>query len=155
MPNTVINQTPFRFGSGGWIEIADGIIVYEFKNINFDSIRFKPPYKGVIEYTDRGAQQAPLEGDDTLGELEFTAKSTRDLTNSVRTWWNDRHATDNTIKEYTGAIKTPDRLGATTGVTQAMTGVCFAEAPEFQTGAEFDTIRLRLKVRAISDPATY
>ncbi|MFO0833655.1 MAG: hypothetical protein U0638_01690 [Phycisphaerales bacterium] len=155
MPSTIINQTPHRFGSGGFIEISDGTNTYEFKNLVYDSVKYKPPYKEVIEYTDRGTQLAPLEGDDTLGELEFTARATRDMTSNVRTWWNDRHATDNTIKEYTGNIKIPDRAGATTGVVYALTGLHFSEPVDFSTGQQFDLIRIKMKVRGASDPAPY
>jgi len=150
-----INQTPHRFGSGGYVEITDATNTYRFYNVIPDSLKWVPPYKDVIEYEDLGVQQAPIEGNDTLGTLEFTARATRDLTNSVRGWWNTRHATDNTLLEYTGNIKIPDRAGASTGVVIAMTGMHFSEPVDFSTGQQFDLIRIKMKVRGASDPATY
>lgn len=153
MPN--INAGPARrFESGGSLVLNDGATAYTVLLYEPGSLKFTPPTRQALYYTDRGSQQAPIEGDDTLGEFEIVVKvvgyeatSMRSLALAV--------SINGLKKEYTSLVASIlDGRGGSTVLKHTMGSVSFDAAPECQAGTDFDKWTFKGKYRTHVEAAS-
>lgn len=135
--------TPRRFEAGGVITLTDGATVYTIKNTQPGTLRIAPGMTERLNYTDRGVQQTPLEGDDQLTEIDIDCKvASLDSDNLYQL--ASAAGSSGLVKLYDLDIQIEDYRGASAGDEISGLEVWFREPPVIQAGADFDTISLRL-----------
>ena len=147
MPNTLINElTPYRIEAGSTITLNDGTTTFELKNLEPGTVRLKPGGVEMLTWTDRGAQQTPVIGDDQLTSVEMSLKLAKTASSQrfVAMSQTQQDATSLVAKLYTLVIKMLDSRGAATGLSWTLANCYFAEPVEVQSGAKFDIVRLKL-----------
>lgn len=152
MPN--INAGPARrFESGGSLVLNDGATAYTVLLIEPGTFKHTPPTRDGLNYTDRGVQQSPIEGDDTLGEFELVVKAVAYEATSLVSLAL-AVSTNGLKKEYTSLVASVlDGRGGTTVLKETLGFVTFA-APERAAGTDFDKITLKGKFRTYTPAAS-
>jgi hypothetical protein len=135
-----LNTGVRRLESGAEILVGTDVV----KNTQPGSLNWNTPIRQVLEYTDRGTQQTPLEGDDQNCEISLSLKAGSQVTNGIIAALTVA-SSNNLVKTYAFSVKIPNSKGAAAGESFTWAAVWLAEPPQFQAGADFDTITLNLK----------
>jgi hypothetical protein len=145
-----LNTGVRRFNSGATVTLGTDPI----KNIEGGSVSWEYLVRQRLEYTDRGIQQTPLEGDDQLCDITLTVKAGIQVTNGL-TNTLIAASSNNLVKTFALAIRIPNSQGAAAGESFTWAAVWLVDKPKFQEGVGFDTISYTL--RSITGPtvATY
>jgi len=154
MATEAIHEGVVRFESAGTLVFSDGTDILTVNNIVPGSLSFEPPARGPLGYTDRAVQQAPLEGDDTLGTLSFRTRGTKFETNNLFNRLNTANATANTMKEWVVTIKVPNYRDAAAGTVTVLSGASRTKT-DFKAGTDFDEIGVEMSFRSWTPPTTY
>lgn len=155
MANVVVHEDVVRFESGGTINLVktSGGDDYTIQNVVPGSLSFEPPMpQQGLDYTDRGVQQARLQGDDGLGSLSFRTRGTKYDVASLMTILSAVNTTANTMIEWTVTIKVPAYRGATTGTITVL--VASRNKIDFKAGTDFDEIGVEMSVRSWTAPVS-
>ncbi len=151
------NVTVKRWENGGTLTITGATDTHPIKNIKAGGISFKPVMRERLYYKDRGVQQQPLEGDDTLGELTVEVRagalagSTALMTLLVAEDATDTHV----AKEYASFIMDfPNTRDSSAGERFTFTNVSIPEPPDYNADVEQDTLTFTARFRSHS-VATY
>jgi hypothetical protein len=135
-----LNTGVRRLESGSSVLIGTDVV----KNIQPGSISWNTPIRQRLEFTDRSVQQVPLEGDDQLCDISISLKAGIQVTNGIINTLIAA-STTNTARTFAFAVRIPNLQGATVGESFTWAAVWLAEPPQFQAGADFDTITINLK----------
>lgn len=146
-----LNTGVRRLESGAEVLLGTDVL----KNTQPGSISWSTPIRQRLEYTDRGTQQVPLEGDDQLCDISISLKAggqagATGIINALNV-----ASTNNLAKTYGLAVKIPNLKGAAAGESFTWAAVWLAEPAQFRAGVDFDTIELRLKSVTGPTVATY
>lgn len=153
MAISTIHPSVVRFESGGLLVFSDGTDVLTIANVVPGSLSFEPPMpQQGLDYSDRGVQQARLQGDDGLGSLSFRTRGTKYFTKNLTEVLSAANTTANTMKEWTVTIKVPDYRGATTGTITVL--VASRNKIDFKAGTDFDEIGVDMSVRSWTAPVS-
>jgi hypothetical protein len=148
-----VNQTVMRWLNGGVIKIDDSTDVHTIANIHDGALSFSPVMREPKYFKDRGVQQAPIEGDDTLGELTVEVncgalKQAAD-TSLLELLIADGSSSTNLAKEYTSVImEFPVSRGGTTGQRVTFTNCSVNAPPEWNLGQDYDKLKFTMRFRA-------
>lgn len=155
MASESIHADVVRFESGGILTFTDGSDTLTVKNIVPGSLSFDPPMpQEGLDYSDRGVQQAAVQGDDGLGSLTFRTRGTKFFArNLINLLTVSNPASVNTMREWTVTIKNPDYRGATTGTVTIL--VARRKKVDFKAGTDFDEVGVEMVVRTWTAPAAY
>lgn len=155
------NTTPKRFESGGTLVITPTLptgTAMTVLNMQPGSLKFSKPTRQALEYTDRAAQQIPLEGDDVLGEVSFVVKAVkREAAGLLATLTaNGPTSSSNAGLKATFSIDVtiPDATGGSVSTRYTFANFFLTDPPEFQAGADFDTVSFKGKYITYTDAAT-
>jgi hypothetical protein len=156
MTAQIIHEDVVRFESGGTINLVktSGGDDYTVYNVVPGSLSFEPPMSQQgLDYTDRGVQQARLQGDDGLGSLSFRTRGTKFDALGLMTILSAANTTANTMTEWTVTIKVPNFRGAS-GASAATVTVLVASRNkvDFKAGTDFDEVGVEMSVRSWTAP---
>ena len=155
MAADTIHDVTRRFESGGILTISGfGADTLTIAGVVPGSLNFTPPGRQVLPFTDRGVQQAPLDGDDELGKVSFDVRGSKETTNHLMTLVTAAPS-GATATEGTITIKFPDGRGASTGLVYAFAGVSRGELPSYKAGTDFDVMSFSFMCRSWTAPTTY
>lgn len=147
---------PIPFESGGIFTLTSGATDYVFFNINPGTLRFVPGGYQPLNYTDRGVQQSPLEGDERLSRIEVDIKLTTLAASQAYQLLTARDTTTGLMKQHTVKIQWPTVKGGATGHQVTATRCYCPTLPTIEAGTEFDTMKIVLEsLDALPAPATY
>lgn len=151
-----INTSVRRFENGGILDLVESATTNTIKNIVAGSLRWMPSMRERITYKDRGVQQTPLPGDDTLSEIEVEVRIGSYAASTLYALLMTADATSGALQVFDSLIiRIPAGRGATTGETLTWSDVWLAEPPQWQAGAEIDTLRFKMQAKSGPVAATY
>lgn len=151
------NGTVKRWLNGGTLTITGAADTHPILNIHEGALTFKPVMRERLYYKDRGVQQQPLEGDDTLGELSVEVNCGALVgSTALMSLLIAEDATDAQVaREYASFIMDfPNTRGSSAGERLTFANVSIPEPPEFGKGTEHDTLKFTARFRGYSS-ATY
>lgn len=133
-----------RFEAGGIFTITpQGGTALIVLNIVPNSFKVKPPMIKPIPYTDRQAQQDPLEGEVMPGEMRVGLRASKYAGAELFTVLTARKGTpDGKVPLHTIEVKIPAHKSAVAGEKFTTTKAYLLEQPQPQAGEEFDTYEL-------------
>lgn len=159
MPN--VNTTPKRFESGGVLTITPTLptgSAMTVLNINPGTLNFSKPIREAHPYTDRGVQQQPLEGDNGRGKFKIVVKAVkREAAGLLATLAaNGPTSSSNAGCKATFQIDVtiPDALGGSVSTRYTFADFFLTSPPEFQAGADFDSVTFEGEYLTYTDAAT-
>lgn len=145
------NGTVKRWLNGGTLTITGAADTHPILNIHEGAITFKPVMRERLYFKDRGVNQQPLEGDDTLGELsvEVNCGALAGSTSLLNLLIAEDATDAQVAKEYASFIMDfPNTRGSSAGERVTFTNVSIPEPPEFSKGTEHDTLKFTARFRA-------
>lgn len=144
-------KLPMRFESGGEFALLDGATEYTFKQIDPGTLQYEPGGYEPLNYTDRGEQQFPLEGDERLSIIRLQLKLSEFEASKVLALSRARDTGTGKMKAYGLELRWRDYKGATAGdkVTFAATDGYFTKPAMVRAGERFDTVEIEM---AFIDP---
>ena len=145
-----LNTGVRRFNSGATVTLGTDPI----RNIEGGSVSWEYLVRQRLEYTDRGIQQVPLEGDDQNCDISLSLKAGIQVTNGIINTLIAASST-NLARTFAFSVRIPNSQGAVAGESFVWAAVWLAEPPQFQAGADFDTITINLKSVTAPTVATY
>lgn len=151
------NGTVKRWLNGGTLTITGASDTHPILNIHEGALTFKPVMRERLYFKDRGVQQQPLEGDDTLGELsvEVNCGALAGATSLLNLLLAEDATDAQVAKEYASFIMDfPNTRGSSAGERVTFTYVSIPEPPEFSKGTDHDTLKFTARFRGYSS-ATY
>lgn len=152
-----MNSTLRRIEAGAIIQIGDGVTTYDLKVYEPGTLEIEEGWYEPLEFTDRGAQQTPYEGDERPSTIRIQAKYTgrhnaADLSKHV----SQRDTTTGLMKLFTITIKDPDVKGGATGQQRQFTSCWLARGAIFRAGQRFDTADIEFRSKLVQPTtATY
>lgn len=159
MASTPVNATPKRFENGGVIKLVDGSDDYPILNVEAGTIEIVDPIREAVEYTDRGVQQQPLEGDDVQGSIRVSVKNGAFTGAASLRGLLATAGSTGLVKEYGIIIDIADYRGASTGQRITVTNAYMdrSSPQSMRTGGPgaLDMREFTLKVRGTFTYATY
>lgn len=146
MATAINNDTPKRFEAGGKFILIDGATEYELLQMEPGSVSLEPGGYEPLNYTDRGVQQFPLEGDERLSMIKATLKLSEFDSSTLIALGNGRDTSTGKMKAFGVRIEWYDHKGAATGdsAAYANTKCYFTKPPVIKTGDKFDTVEIEL-----------
>lgn len=152
-----INTSTRRFENGGIFQITESATATPVLLIVPGSISWTPSFRSRIEFTDRGVQQTPMEGDDILSEISVQVYTGKFHTSELYTLLMSAGASGSPQLFDSLLIKIPDNRSATTGESLTWSNFWLAEPPTFQAGGQngMDTMTFKLKAKTGPTTATY
>lgn len=142
------NAQPIRIEGGGKLVISNGTTDFTIHNIDTGSIAFEPGGYEVLEYTNYGEMQVPLEGNEQPSKITIKCKMVKqDATNNLDALSNARNTSGGSgglVKTYSIWSDTPDYKGATTGVRHSFANCYFLKPVKITRGVQFDMLEMEL-----------
>lgn len=130
-----------RIEAGAVITFGDGSDVYTLKLLEPGTYEEEIGFYEPLNFTDRGEQQFPLEGDERPSRVRLSAKYTglhdaKDLGKVLRA-----RADNGKMKSWTIAISEPDYKGAVTGQKKTWSN-CYITSLRVRAGTQWDLIEV-------------
>ena len=140
-----INSAARVFEHGGRIIFTEGSDTYTVLLVEEGTLEWAPGMWDTKTFTDRGALQDPLEGNERPTTLSFTVKFTSgtDSKELQVLLPSQKSSYDGKRRQFSVRVELPTYKGATTGekITFAK---CTVESLRITTGAQFDTMRIEM-----------
>lgn len=147
MSDTAKNTAqPIRFEAGGILRLVDGASSYVFAALEPGSLEIDAGGYEPLNYTDRGEQQAPLEGDERLTTVKVRAKLTRGTgAGELVTLSSARDATAGLMKIYQLEIEIPHFKGASAKQKMVLANTYFTKPAMVKASERYDTVELEMQ----------
>lgn len=149
MSTTNINAgLPIKFDLGGTVTVTDGSTDYVLHNRAPGTLQVEPGGYEQLEFTELGAVQTPIEGNQKPTMVRLSLRLTHGDTTDIIALSKARVSGTGTIravKTYSVKIVWPQVVGQTTLKQLALTGCWFAGPVKIKEGNEFDTVEVELK----------
>lgn len=148
-----VNGTVMRWLNGGTLKITGAADTHTILNIHEGSLTWTPVMREPKYFKDRGVQQAPIEGDDTLGELsvEVNCGALKQGSGSslIELLIADGSSSTNLAMEYASVIMDfPVSRGGSTGQRVTFTNASVNAPPEWSKGDDYDKLKFTMRFRA-------
>ena len=146
-----------RIEAGAILTFNDGTTTWTFTSIEPGTLRWKPGFYEPLNFTERGVQQFPYEGDGQITEFELDVKyAGAQAANDVGLFLLARDTTTGLMKSWTIVLKNPSVKGGATGEQITFATCYLAEGPEFKAGTKFDMLSVKMKsIVAVPAVTTY
>ncbi len=147
---------PIPFESGGIFTLTASAVDYVFFQIEPGTLRFEPGGYEPLNFTDRGVQQSPLEGDERISKISVDLKLTSLAATQVYTLLSARDTATGLMKQFTVKIQWPTVKGGVTGHQILATRCYAATVSPIEAGTKFDIVKVMLEsLDALPAPSTY
>lgn len=150
MADTVINNAPIRFGTGGVLRIIDGATSYTPNYLKEGSIRVTVGMQNKHQVNDRENLPAPIAGAKNLSRVAFRVRCGQlDATGLMAILSNQIKASpDAYIKEFTVQLDIPNYQGASAGKRLPFTNCAVVPGSlQWEEGTEYDEIAWEMDSR--------
>jgi hypothetical protein len=159
MATVQTNETVMRWLNGGVLKITGAVDTYVVNNIQDGEVSFNIVRREAVHFKDRGVYQAPLEGDDELGEctveVNCGALAVGAGTSLVSLLNADGSSSSNTALEYaTIILDFPVSRGGSTGQRVTLTNCSMKTGIQWTKGMDTDKLKFSFNFRSQSF-ATY
>lgn len=135
---TINSDTVLAFNEGGVLEFtsSDGTTYDNIMNFVKGSLRKSGGHKTRVYRTDRGVQQPPISGEDTLAEFTFEVFTGAYESGKLYSVLTAAAPSGNTVGRVTNfKIKIPEKRGATAGKQLLFAECWLKENPVWESGA--------------------
>lgn len=144
---TTTNSALRRIEAGALITINDGTTTHTVLVLEPGTVKWGPGWYEPLEWTDRGVNQVPYEGDERPGSIEMSFKYTgANDAADLKKFLSSRDATTGKMKMYTWVIKNPSVKGGSTGEQLTFANCYIApDGLEVQAGTKFDLLNVKMR----------
>lgn len=150
MADVQVNLVPKRWLNGGVVKLVGATDSYIINNIHDGAFDFAPLRRETIQYKDRGVYQAPIEGDDTLGEgtIEVMCGALQGSTSLIPQLIQDGPTTSNLAFEFTSMVLDfPVSRGGSTGERVTLGNVSIKPDIKWSKGETMDKLTFGFNYR--------
>lgn len=134
-----------RIEAGAILTFNDGTTTWTFTSIRPGTLRWKAGHHKPLNFTERGEQQFPYEGDEQLSEFELDVLyAGAQATDDVGKFLLARDTTTGKMKSWTIVLKNPTLKGSVTGEQITWANSYLMDGLEFNAGTEFDQLKCKM-----------
>lgn len=156
MATVQVNTVVRAFENSGVLKINNGTDDLVVGNIVPGTLQVTLPRREQKPFTDRGVQQTPVMGDDTLGEIQVDVRLGKKTGNELLAQLIAANASGVSVKTYTVTIDVPDNRGASTGERFTSANAFLMESLKSQEGTSAEAGRVTIRMGFTSGAwATY
>ena len=146
MATVNVNTALRTFENSGVLKINNGTDDLVVGNIVPGTLKVTLPRREQKPYTDRGVQQTPVMGDDTLGELSVDLRLGKKTGSEILAQLGAANASGVAVKTFTVTIDVPDYRSATTGERFTSSNAFLMENLTSEEGSSAEAGKLSLKM---------